>query len=682
MIRIVNPTDANDYVPLLQPDTIEDSEIEAALRAYRMDDLNSLFCPRAPVDADLRTVSTGRAQPRVGLPRPNYSDVPPLGINQLYWPTGANRFARFVGLVELQDYLKILKFSGVDDGNGNRKMRAVQLMLAENEVDDATVAKWSFFSTWKDGAESRGLSTGMWLLDPRPIAIVPSEKTYYLLPLVDDRYWWQMGSMPHRAPRAPESWLGWLGQFQTIVDPRDPKAASNKREFTVDLVPSKVTAEYVAPDAIEFSRPLETMPVVLDAYAHSLGRRAVRGIDGNVQVVDVATSETLHAVNIQNQQNMAGGLIYSPSIAKTSGGALTAPSADKQALTTFARSIVVPEFIDVVFRKCVEWDQPDVTDLTGDTPQTRAPGTWGGAPTGKTQVLYGPGVRVIRISLPGWFNAKDFSPGVSQTIYTPSWVGRVFFEVDGTKEPKGEKDDAFYGDRYFRLAKRIAQDWLDWHSQRHEYEFAGLQTWRVTGFDDYVLWDMRHNQTHVKSQPYDFGVDTQLVQVHRQCDYRPDFFMGLVSSEWTLHPKELEPRTTDGFCSLQGASGPETEIWLDPCETGLDTDYWARSWEWMSARARPLIPCDPWAAETSIEYGKRFAHLGDPVTVTVRSHKLVQQLKSLLGCAIVTDESGAAVLDTDGNVIFDRTDCLPTANGLVTAERYGCEWVVTSIECN
>mgnify|MGYP003346184161 CR=1 FL=1 len=44
--------------------------------------------------------------------------------------------------------------------------------------------------------------------------------------------------------------------------------------------------------------------------------------------------------------------------------------------------------------------------------------------------------------------------------------------------------------------------------------------------------------THVRSLPADVGVNTMLIQVHRQCVFRPDFFMGLVTSEWTLHPKE------------------------------------------------------------------------------------------------------------------------------------------------
>lgn len=655
---------------------------------------------------DQRNTPRCSAEPEVSLPVPNWPETPPLVLNRLYWPTGATRWATFVGLID-RDGLDQILATLISSRGAAKTLGDGTLILSHADYIGPLYPGFNANSN----ASQYALVTKMHLLPPRPVAMFDghADRQLWYLPLVDERYWWQYRRLPTRLEwvlsqdhsdivenddptehRLKEDWRGWVrilsyalglwsegvGQPIGFDDDDDGKKGA------------KPETDYFYPDRHELDRLAYNAAALLDAVAWSCGRRVVRHPDGKTRLYSWTWSQTNHANNLKSYRGVGGG-----PITLVPGDKTLVPGDQKyekrgfadNAKTTsgYAFSQAHPEFVDVTFRKLVEWGE---SSSWVDETDNQHPGMPSLTPTHPdSRVFYGPGVRVIRNSAA--FSNGDmqtYVPGVVKTIHTPSWVGRVWYDATSTvdSEPRGEIDKSYYGDRYFRLAYQIAQDHHRWIEQAHEYQFGHLNWWNPTGFDDALEIDMQRGVTHVRSLPADVGVNSMLIQVHRQCVYRPDFFLGLVTSEWTAHPRELEPRPETGNCSVYSADGPTTEIWLDPCETGLNTDYWARSWEWMSATARPLIPCDPWAAENSIEYGKRFAHLGDPVTVTVRSHKLVQQLKDLVGCAIVVDGDGEPVLDADGNVIFDRTDCLPTANGLVTAERYGCEWVVTSIECN
>lgn len=679
-----------------------ESRLSEHLQRCDLDRL-SLFA-RQPLATgwDQRNNPRCSAEPEVCLPLPNWPDPPPLSLNRLYWPTGATRWATFVGLTDREGLDQILA-ALVSARGAAKTVESGTLILSAADYVGAVNLGFNANASNNNYA----LATKMHLLPPRPVAMFDghADRQCWLLPLVDERYWWQHRRVPTRLEWVlsqdhsdifgndtpteaglKEDWRGWvrilsyaLGLWSEGIG--KPIEFDDTRDEFGDPKDAKPETDYFYPDRNELDRIGYNAAALLDAVAWSCGRRVVRDFDGKTRLYSVDRSTKTHAINLTAFRGVGGGpTTYLPGD-KTDDSRGFADSQNKTAGYKFSQAH--PEFVDVTFRKLVEWGESE--DWVDET-DNLIPGVPSGTPTHPdTRVFYGPGVRTIRSAAPFTVGElQTYVPGVAKVIHTPSWVGRKWYDATSTAttEPRGEIDLSFYGDRYFRLADQIARDYYAWQAQSHEYQFGRIEWWTPTGFDDALEYDMERGVTHVRSLPADVGVNTMLIQVHRQCVYRPDFFLGIVTSEWTLHPKELEPRTESGYCSLQGASGPETEIWLDPCDTGLDTDYWARSWEWMSASARPLIPCDPWAAETSIEYGKRFAYLGDPVTVTVRSHKLVQALKDSLGCAIVVDGNGDAVLDADGNVIFDRTDCLSTASGLVTAERYGCEWVVTSIECN
>lgn len=632
-------------IALLQPDA--DGELMRHLRAVQLEPLG-LFAPHAPADSWLRTTPVGRAQPQTPLPRPNYPAAPPLTINQLSWPTGATRWSTFVGLVTWTELQRIVsQFPPSANFGGGRNMSGRQLEIGDDEIIQALDP-----DGYTTEAERLGLSTEMFLLEPRPVVTftgtdrdgdtyASTEESLWLLPMVDVRYWWQYVSVPQRVDltnsgqktavtdATKETWSGWLGLLS---------AALNFTPLT--LAPADIASAYVAPDRHEFDQLKESVPVVLDALAHSLGRRFVRRINGDCIIQGPTNAVIVHGSgNVAIQENRAGGMAIVVEQALP-------PDFSKSATAPYDKRTIVPEFVDVVFRKLVEWedpaDEPDLPDsASGDNP----PGQWA-TPIGATSVLIGSRTRTIRTSLPLRFGAKAIVLRAHKTIYCTSWVGRLLFEEDGSVEPPGSVDDTFYGDRYFRLAEQIARDWFGWQQQRHEYQLNGLHKWYATGFDDAIIWDAKTNTTHVCGMPHNFGSDTQLVQSHRQCDFRPDRFVGMISGKWKLFACEdrvdAPPAITNEYNALL-------------CTTSIDA--FASSWKYMTAPVRPFIPCDPWAAESSIEYKRAFVLLGEVVTVTNRDERLVKLLEAVVNC--------------------DGEACLDDAKGVVEVFRVGCEWRTT-----
>lgn len=643
-------------------------------------------------------------EPEVCLPTPNYPAPPPLSLNRLYWPTGATRWATFVGLVNREGLDRILQgtLSAVGGNSANAKQFTPQrLDIASSDVIGPHAEG---FNTSNDGTQY-SLSVQMHLLPPRPVSLFDGYvgESLWLVPLVDDRYWWQFKKMPTRldwvlsqdnsdifgnnTPTAnglKEDWRGWfrilsfaLGLWRDGYD--------NSIEVLGDKcskqLSDRLKETYFFPDRNELDRIAYNAAVLLDAVAYSCGRRIVRHPDGVTRAYSWEGSQYFHSNNLIAYRATGGGPITT-AVDKLAKGMSDSVDGTPDIALTQAH----PEFVDVTFRKLAEWDEQSTWPAENDFAN---PGRASGVPSYfDSRVFYGPGVRTIRNSGAVAYPLKTYQPGAVKTIHTPSWVGRIWYD-DGARidsEPPGLIDLSTYGDRYFSLAYRIGRDFYEWQSQQHEYQFSRFEFWNPTGYDDAVEWDAGRGITHVRSMPPDVGVSSMLVQLHRQCVFQPDRFVGIISGPWTLHPKELEPITSlyppDADCAYQTTDGPSKPLWLDPCDIGFETDYFPNSWEWISAPARPLIPTDPHAQETSIEYGKAMAWLGDPVTVTVRSHKLVQQLKNDLGCAIMRDGDGNPILDANGNVIFERTGCLTTANGFVMAHRHGCEWLVDSIDCN
>lgn len=204
----------------------------------------------------------------LGVPLVNYPAAPPLKLNTLWWPTGATRWARGLFLVDderLQEILKEVK------GPREAEYLPKQLVIADSgwneDEDEITEDYWSHDA---DGARV-ALSTKMYMLHPRPISNVAGAENLWLLPLVDERYWWQWRTLETFDPQTWE---------EAFTDIKDALGLTN------DILYSDISSAWGFPDPTETHRDHQNPAVLLDALARSIGRRVVRTIDDYVELID------------------------------------------------------------------------------------------------------------------------------------------------------------------------------------------------------------------------------------------------------------------------------------------------------------------------------------------------------------------------------------------------------------
>jgi hypothetical protein len=154
--------------PLLMPDS--DGELLRWQEAFQNAQQYDLFAEPAALKSG-RTGSRRESNTTaVGLPVANYPDPPPARINQLYWPTGATRWARGYFLATAAATTAIITKSF-------DYTTALDLKIANS--DTAT-----------------GVTIKVFLLPPRPVTFattLPSttnQNQLWLIPVVDERYFW------------------------------------------------------------------------------------------------------------------------------------------------------------------------------------------------------------------------------------------------------------------------------------------------------------------------------------------------------------------------------------------------------------------------------------------------------------------------------------------------------------
>jgi hypothetical protein len=192
----------------------------------------------------------------VGLPFANYPAPPPLALNQLYWPTGASRWA--IGY----------------------------FLMAKEDLDELGTSSSSFALEMND-VDDDAFSITLYILESRPIS-AGDEDQLVLLTLVDERYWWQFKSIGDVSE--PASWSAAFASIGLVTAPT-------------------VSADYLIPDATEIARRYENAAVLLDAMAASVGQRVVRKFDGTTEVVTAATSTTRLTSQIDAADKIAGGMV-------------------------------------------------------------------------------------------------------------------------------------------------------------------------------------------------------------------------------------------------------------------------------------------------------------------------------------------------------------------------------------
>lgn len=222
---------------------------------------------------DLRDIapSIGRIGSRAdGLAWPNYPARPKIRPNQLYWPTGASRWA--IGYFFADDAAKDKIVAAAHPGSSTNT--ALELRVVQNET----------------------FAADLFLLTPRKVTSVDDENNLWLLPLVDERYFWQFRD---NGPFEVTPVSTWLGLFNLTA---------SRLGVTIDA--DEVPSAYLIPDPEQMTRPKENAAAYLDAVAHSVGQRIVRWPDGTIKSMAWATSQDQLTDNIETKtpwQQLAGG---------------------------------------------------------------------------------------------------------------------------------------------------------------------------------------------------------------------------------------------------------------------------------------------------------------------------------------------------------------------------------------
>lgn len=211
-----------------------------------------------------------RFNANLAIPYPNFSNPPPLRFNQLYWPTGASRWAFGLFIVDQGRLTTILNRIG---GTNVRALRnnPKQLVIADSNYSGNKPSD----QFARDISGNIRLSTEMFALPPRKIApnsvvdgnLIPGP---WILPLVDVRYYWQWR---HTADFDLTDTGDWTDVFSRIE--------SALGLDTGDLVVDGIHADYARPDSEWMHRELsyQNAAVILDAVAASVGKRFVRWVN-------------------------------------------------------------------------------------------------------------------------------------------------------------------------------------------------------------------------------------------------------------------------------------------------------------------------------------------------------------------------------------------------------------------
>jgi len=220
----------------------------------------------------------------IGLPRYNWPDPPPLRINQLYWPTGASRFAYGLFLINREQYT----------------------LLQAKTCSSGYILASSNMGTPPTAMDERGTNpdtvqfSDMYFLTPQRIGGCDLTSDLFLLPIVDRRYWWQFYDVDDVASILKlensycqsECQSTWLALLQYLLPGE-----------TFPTVPSA----YGSPDCVEFCRQYANFPVFVDAVAASIGARVVCKSDGSISVERPTDAYTVLALNLNLRRNQIAG---------------------------------------------------------------------------------------------------------------------------------------------------------------------------------------------------------------------------------------------------------------------------------------------------------------------------------------------------------------------------------------
>lgn len=348
---------------------------------------------------------------------PNYPDPPRPRINALYWPTGAMRWSWFYGIVDTERLDAIISKVSAASSTDPPRLRIGGLGRTEH------------------------LGTQMYMLPPRKLtspggSLDGRNQALWLLPLVDERYFWQSQYHDYGEKTSSSDW-------DDLFDTLSASVTSVGGEFSVNAVVSA----YGKPPYQELDREYDSVPPLLDSAAHSVGMRVVRYLDGSVNLLNWASSESSLDGNRRpssEKWNLLAGDEFDQKY--------DAP--------------VYPPTLRIAFRRykynrvVVDYYEKDEAIASHSS---------------RSQQDIGATYRIHSTALAN---------------YSTGSIGNQT-NLDN-------------------LASQIASDFYDSLKYRYDYTFAGFYPWLPCGYDDYVMWNYDEGITRVCSSPCDFGIDSML----------------------------------------------------------------------------------------------------------------------------------------------------------------------------
>ena len=227
-----------------------------------------------------------------GLPRLPWSPPPRLRLNQLYWPTGATRWAQLSVLVTREAAAAIL----TDAWQPSEGQGLYSLTTTATPGDEGLVRVQATTVPLRIKHPMLDVTIDMYVADYRQLSTRydagDTHTPLVLLRLVDERFYWQtMGfggnctSRPATGPPVPlfpsreygETWWGWLDVFAALFE------SVHVDDYELDTG-YETEAWYQEPDPVEFCRPFEPVGPLLEAACCSIGARLVRDKNGTVRV--------------------------------------------------------------------------------------------------------------------------------------------------------------------------------------------------------------------------------------------------------------------------------------------------------------------------------------------------------------------------------------------------------------
>jgi hypothetical protein len=379
----------------------------------------------------------------------------PFRLGQLFWPSGASRWA--VGRF-LASHYQVNQILGVVQPSGGSPPVPKPLILQAESA----------------GVTGKVTCAKMYLLPPRPLAgllttpILPFVGTppvtgpadLYLLTVVDIRYFWQyaQASAGTGTTDTPEVWSDLIGT--TLAG-----------ELAVSLSAGSVDAVYgsVEPDSA-FWTNRENAALMLDAALANTGRVLAANYDGTFTVQKIADARG--TVKTERDKWKA---------TRTGGGVVLNLDG---AATDHLRDLILPEKVTVTFPQWVD-----------DTGYYKA----------------SPNYRGWALDSYGTVKAYDTSTttltGFSGTSPMPGWI-KVFHDTAKARYTSSPPSGSPSNDTDLtNLAKQIAQDYCDSLKARLDEIYPGVTPWTPDGVNDVTfLYATDHAWTRVQGPPLNAGV--------------------------------------------------------------------------------------------------------------------------------------------------------------------------------